>query len=59
MIEGDPPLHWDVVTCDRCCKMSYISIVDEWDSDDRFCPNCGISFDVTESENNDYEDDIN
>ena len=59
MLYGDPPLHWDILSCERCLKMSYIAIVDEWDSDERFCPNCGIASNINEDADDEYEDDFN
>ena len=53
----DVPLTWNIVSCDHCLKMSYISIVDEWDTDDRFCPNCGIASNINEDAY-DYQDDF-
>lgn len=34
------------IDCQCCYKLSSIHIEDEWDSDDRFCPNCGMHVEV-------------
>lgn len=54
MAYGSAPTHWYVHDCQFCYKRSFISIEDEWDSDDRFCPNCGISSEIAEPE---YDED--
>lgn len=55
MAYGMAPTHWYTHDCEFCYKLSFISIEEEFDSDDRFCPNCGISSEI----NSIYEDDIN
>lgn len=47
MSYGTAPTHWYVHDCEFCYKRSFIHIEDEWDTDDRFCPNCGISSEVS------------
>ena len=54
MAYGTAPTHWYVHDCQFCYKRSFISIEDEWDTDDRFCPNCGISSEVDAT--SDYDD---
>ena len=59
MTYGSAPTHWYAHDCQFCYKRSFISIEDEWDSEDRFCPNCGISSeldDKREEFNYDQED---
>lgn len=46
MTYGTAPTHWYVHDCQFCYKRSFISIEDEWDTEDRFCPNCGISSEI-------------
>ena len=46
------PTHWLTFDCQHCYKRTYIAIEDSFDTEDRFCPNCGISSEII----NDYED---
>jgi hypothetical protein len=34
------------IDCQCCYKLSSINIEDEWDTDDRFCPNCGTQVEI-------------
>jgi len=34
------------IDCQFCYKLSSIHIEDEWDTDDRFCPNCGMQVEI-------------
>lgn len=54
MTYGTAPTHWYLHKCDFCFKDTFISIEDEWDTEDRFCPNCGISSEVIAD---DYDED--
>jgi len=56
MAYGTAPTHWYVHDCQFCYKRSFISIEDEWDTDDRFCPNCGISSEVDATPHYDSDD---
>ena len=34
------------IDCQFCYKLSFINIEDEWDTDDRLCPNCGTQVEI-------------
>lgn len=50
------PTHWLTFDCQHCYKRSYISMEETFDTEDRFCPNCGISSELKPEE--DWEDDF-
>lgn len=54
MSYGDSPTKWYVHDCQFCYKRSHLSIEDEWDTEEIFCPNCGMS---TESSELNFNDD--
>ncbi len=54
------PTHWLTFDCEYCFKRSYISMEEAFDTEDRFCPNCGISSEIINKyDDNDrwYDDD--
>jgi len=55
MSYGDSPTKWYVNDCQFCYKRSYLAIEDEWDTEERFCPNCGTSSGGSELNFNDTE----
>lgn len=34
------------IDCQFCYKLTSIDIEDQWDTDDRFCPNCGMQVEI-------------
>lgn len=53
MSHGEPT-HWLTHDCQYCYKRSKIFMEDAYDTEDRFCPNCGISSELVIE---DYDDD--
>ena len=37
------PDNWVIFDCQHCYKRSKIAMEDGYDTEDRFCPNCGMS----------------
>tara|TARA_B100001057_G_C22504631_1_gene815352 strand:+ start:400 stop:609 length:210 start_codon:yes stop_codon:yes gene_type:complete len=51
------PNNWVIFDCQHCYKRAKIAMEDGYDTEDRFCPNCGISSEPFDDYDSDYNKD--